>query len=117
MFHHRPAMKFCLPLIAGILIGWNCPVSPVVAAAVSLGCLLSVKFFGESFTAPLVFTSILSLGILEITVEGRTAGFDAIDAFARPGRNVTLYGQVSDDPANTTSSVRFIVDADSVETG
>src|SRR5262245_10140601 len=119
MFLHRPAMKFCVPLIAGILVGWSFSISPVVAALIVLSlllCLVSLRSL-HVLTPIILFVVIFSVGIFAVTVDWKSPGPESIQSFAGIKDTIRLCGHISDDPVVAKTSIRFSVDAESIEVG
>src|SRR5713101_1997028 len=99
MFQHRPAVKFCVPLIAGIALGWSGSFSvnvvlTVLCLLIALGGLLA----SSKYTSLALYASIMLLGILKITYDDKFAPHDRVSRYTRPGLVVQLKGRVSDLP-------------------
>ena len=111
-------MKFCLPFIAGIIIGWHFPFTfMVLRSGLLLECLLLfatlfMKLIRKEFYSTLLlFGVILLAGILKIHVDARYISFDNVANFVTADREVQLIGVISDEPHRTTGSYRFVIDS------
>ena len=119
MFTNRPAMKFCFPLIFGIILGWQLSFSILtigiaIFSLLVLYALIHVFKLGSQFTTILTFLLIIFFGIFKITYDGKYRSNDNISRFVDAGKTVTLKGTISDLPRLSEQSVRLIVDAESI---
>ncbi len=118
MLINRPAMKYALPLIAGIIIGWYCEI-PLLYSALSLLILfiLSLIFFiaqkKDSFLR-IYFTLalIVLLGIVKISVDGKYFSKNLIIKFTGYSADAMLEGIVTDPPRKKSTSIQFVVEVD-----
>src|ERR1043166_8307762 len=118
MFQNRPAVKFYVPLIGGIVLGWRWTFS-VYAVLALMGLVLALHVIlasSHSFKYSCLSLYLLAwlLGTLKITYDDRYAPNDRVSLFTRPGLVVTLKGTISDLPIVRQQSVRWVVEAESV---
>ncbi len=119
MLKNRPAMKFVVPFIIGIIIGWNYTVPIVVIVLLSLILLTAYFFLARSslwngWSALVILIIIILMGMIKIVHDTKLLSDDNIVNYISPGRNITLCGTVSDLPRVGERSIRFVVEADSI---
>lgn len=121
VFTNHPAMKFCVPFIIGIVIGWEWTFSftlVMILGLTGLTVLIFLKFLlGKNpvFGNPLIiFVVILTSGILKITVDAKSYSYHNVSQFIAPGRQIYIKGKVTDLPAVSAKIIRFGVEAESV---
>ncbi|HLF15434.1 MAG TPA: DUF4131 domain-containing protein, partial [Bacteroidota bacterium] len=118
----RPALKFCLALASGILLGWVVPLPPpillLVTAILFLVVLAALVFFRPRgvLTALLFPVLIASFGALLITADMRTVPAGDPARFLSPD-TVTVTGTVSEIVGRSARSARFQLDCSSISKG
>jgi competence protein ComEC len=118
MFRHRPAMKFSVPFIGGIIIGWlyDIPILLPFISSLFLFLLLLVfsllKWFKWNHLILIIL--IVNVGLLKIDYDGKISPSDSVARFYNQKRTVRLTGRVIDLPRVTGQTVQFIVDAESL---
>ncbi|MGA2625299.1 MAG: DNA internalization-related competence protein ComEC/Rec2 [Bacteroidota bacterium] len=121
MLTNRPAMKFLLPFVIGILIGTECPL-PLWLVESLLGIFLFCTLLSLPRTSNRsgilnslsVFGLILCFGMFRIAVDGRIHSDDNVAGFVSPKAEVTLLGIISEYPKSNGQSIQFVVDAESL---
>ncbi|MBI4548641.1 MAG: DNA internalization-related competence protein ComEC/Rec2 [Ignavibacteriae bacterium] len=119
MISNRPAMKFCLPFILGIIVGWNFSFPLPYLGVLLAGTLFVFAFFifREKCAPMLPALSLLVIflfGIVKITFDAKIVSENNVSKYAAYGRNVQLSGSIADLPRVTEHSLRFVVTAESV---
>jgi competence protein ComEC len=120
-FKNRPAVKFCLPFMLGIVIGRSWPItgpsgtfSLFAAATVALIVVLALRHsLGQQF---ILYLLILIFGVLKFTFDGNGGSPDSVSRAVRPGRTTVLYASVEGVPDSGNRSFRFVVEAESIGT-
>jgi competence protein ComEC len=119
MLTHRPAMKFILPFIAGILMGWkySFPLLPILVGFVLLfGLFIFFSTRWRSLHASQICLSmmILMFGIAKITYDLKYKPDSSVSNFVSIPQKCILKGCIVDPPRMTDRSLRFVVEADSI---
>ncbi len=116
MFRHRPAMKFCVPFMVGISIGWQWNISLWLSAGGTLLLLLAVLLLnrqGIQWIVTLVGL-LVGAGLVKITMDGKELAPDNISNYIQAGREVGIIARITDAPRFSARSVRFVVEAESI---
>lgn len=116
MSAYRPAVRFCVPLIAGILIGKEYPLPIPWLIGILLGLLTAaaIALLREDTRdagSLLISLAVFSFGMLKITADSPR---ETIEQIAGTGRQVVLMGRISDLPRLTRRTVRCVVDVESL---
>ncbi len=115
----RPAVKFLLPLIAGILLGWYVAI-PFWFSIVAIGCALCFLLFflwrkkQYSFSSLFIVLLIFLFGILKISYEKRFVPSEDISNFINPNREVTLTATIVDQPNIRSKRIQFTAEVESL---
>lgn len=121
MFTNRPAMKFLVPFVAGIIIGSRIS-SPMILPAlfVVVPPLMLVTFLamrnGARLGTPLLLSLVFLLGAGKIAADANLRRSNLVSSFIAPGDTCTMTGVVTEIPRRGPASIRFIIEADSVVT-
>ncbi len=121
-FASRPAVKFCIPFILGIVIGRSFPLGgprEAIAAAAAATILALATFLAARsglLRQFFLYLLILFFGIVKITFDGEVVPNNSVVHAVRPGKTTALWGTVDGTPDSGAQSVRFVVDAESVQT-
>ncbi len=113
-------MKFCVPLIIGIIAGWlwNVPFQLTGLFFVLFVVLYVVvgftRFFGSNVASYLPYVIIFCFGIIKITIDHRLLPDDNIAKYVKPNTHIQLKGKVTDLPVVRQQLVRWVVEAESV---
>jgi len=118
---NRPALLFCIPFIAGILVGWrwDIPYGYLLVAASVLGlpCAVfvltgwdSTKHAVPSLLLLLMFTA----GIFKITLDKNPPEKRVLNELLALPQPVTIKGVVADPPIQQNNRTRFVVDTKTV---
>ncbi|MBI1803993.1 MAG: DNA internalization-related competence protein ComEC/Rec2 [Ignavibacteriae bacterium] len=113
-FRNRPAVKFCTPFMAGIVIGWYADVEWQAAFAFALLMLVAWQLF-TLFRFPTLsvlasYLLIAAFGLLKIGYDAKNVQDNDIARCIVPGRMVEIDGIVSDLPRLTQYSLRWGLD-------
>ncbi|HTK81596.1 MAG TPA: DNA internalization-related competence protein ComEC/Rec2 [Bacteroidota bacterium] len=115
MFTHRPAFRFAVFLIIGIVAGsvWGIPlVAALPALAAVLACYAFVK--RPALSHALLAAAVILLGAAKLAHDDGVLPPDSITLFTKPDQSVGLTAKVTDLPVVRGESVRFVVDAESI---
>jgi competence protein ComEC len=119
MFRHRPAMKFSVPFIGGIIIGWlyDIPILlPLILSAILFLLLFVFSLLKWFRWNPLfLILLIVNLGLLKINYDGKFSPSNGAARFFNQKRTVRLTGRITDLPRATGQTVQFVVDAESLQ--
>lgn len=121
-FTNRPAVKFCMPLMIGIAIGWNWSLSarPALVALFFVSFGLSAAVFVQrlsSLRTIFAFLLIVLFGILKITFDANLSPGDSVWDAVEPGQTAIVRGTITGIPDSNDQYVRFVVEAESVGAG
>src|ERR1041385_2281592 len=115
-------MKFCLPFILGIIIGWTyvIPLWYLFGVSAFLAFVYGLRTFRHPHTTSVVNTLIslallMVFGMFKITYDARYVSDDRISNFISSGRTISLKGTISDLPRITGQSIRFVIEAEELE--
>ncbi|MDI6803273.1 MAG: DNA internalization-related competence protein ComEC/Rec2 [Bacteroidota bacterium] len=121
MFSTKPAIKFVLPLIAGILIGWEFSFSIWYL----LGFLvflftLSVLIFYYHKDNSLIYTFIIvsllfTLGVFKITIDGKFIPDNQISKFVATSGIQSIEGIITDPPQKKTYNIQFVIESEKIK--
>jgi competence protein ComEC len=116
MFKHRPAMKFCVPFMVGISVGWQWNISLWVSAGGMVLLVLAVLLLNrESIQRSVTLVCLLiTAGLVKSTVDGKDLAPDNISNSIQTGRKVGIIARITDAPRLSARSVRFVVEAESI---
>ncbi len=117
MLQNRPALKFCIPFMLGIVLGWEVSIPLWASGAACALCLLLALLANRIGTLlpPILMAVALTLfGTAKVTFDATTVDPDGIERFIRNRQNVILSGTVAELPSRTTRSVRFVIEAESL---
>ena len=118
---HRPALRLCIPLIIGIVVGWSWtfPLRHAVAVLIVLAALdvflMSSRQHGHNVHTAVSFAMLVLLGIVKISYDDSSIPENSILRYAKPGVTLVVHGDVTDLPSVRQNMVRFIVQAESVK--
>jgi len=122
MLGHRPLVKFCIPFIVGIFLGWQFnikilySISAIVVLIVLFFVLTRVKSFA-SVSVVLFYALIVFFGIAKISFDARFRVDNSIENFCNQGvKVITLMGVLEERAVTKGKSVTFVVQAESVVT-
>lgn len=121
MLANRPAVKFCLPFLLGIVVGWEFFFS-IWYISVFLICLfiisvISFPFYKEKdVTLQILITVLLfTLGIFKITVDSKYSPQNQIDNFITQDEVTAIKGVITDPPRKKTKTIQFVIESESLE--
>lgn len=120
MFAHRPAVKFVLPFIAGILIGWHYSLSLEVSIAGTIVVGILFFFFRKMpiavfFSNAVLYFVIIFFGIFKISFDVYYHTDNNIARLCDEGeKEVSVKGIVVDRAIRKTKSAVFVIDVDSI---
>jgi len=115
LFANRPAMKFCLPFIAGAVIGWcnDLPLVPVYVLTCLLAALAAAALLALTdcpMRHLLQLCLVFSFGLLKITFDSRLVPASSVSNFTG-SQKVLLEGVVADAPRVKGEGVQFVLNA------
>lgn len=119
MFGHSPALKSCIPLIFGCILGWYCSIPLVITSAVvviliCISLVLVIREQKASVLSGVLFMLLMVFGIFKITVDGKYISGNDIRKFTSAHRSVSVMGTISDESHRTDQSVKFVIQSDSI---
>ncbi|HZY10283.1 MAG TPA: DNA internalization-related competence protein ComEC/Rec2, partial [Bacteroidota bacterium] len=121
MFSHRPALKFCIPFMCGIVVGWlwSFPAWLFLSIGGLLFILLSILFIVRErsiYLRSLIITlAIFLFGVVKIAIDRKPPGDSIIQQIAQGVEGeVNLQGVITDRAIKRTNRVYFIVDMETV---
>ncbi len=121
MLANRPAVKFCLPFLLGIIVGWEFFFSIWYISAFLI-CLfiisvISFPFYKEKDVALqiLIAALLFTLGIFKITVDSKYSPQNQIDNFITHDEVTAIRGVITDPPRKKTKTVQFVLESESLE--
>ncbi|MFI5252495.1 MAG: DNA internalization-related competence protein ComEC/Rec2 [Bacteroidota bacterium] len=123
VLNNRPALKFCIPLVLGILIGWviEIPIFITIGLLTLLLVILVLKRFRsfvDSYKQFILLAVIFLFGIIKITYDSKIVPTDNVGFYASTvEKNVTLKAAITDLPIKKGRHYSFVVDADSFYCG
>ncbi|MBI4810566.1 MAG: ComEC/Rec2 family competence protein [Ignavibacteriales bacterium] len=112
-------MKFVFPFILGIILGWKfqIPIYPTFLSLVLFICLFIIFSLTEKLRyllAAVVFMILMLFGVLKITYDSKYFSDDSVSNYIMPGKTIFLKASVTDLPRISDQSVRFAVEAESI---
>ncbi len=120
MLANRPAVKFCLPFLSGILIGWQFSFSLwyLLGFLILLFLIVAISliFFKESSqTLQLLIISLLfALGIFKITIDAKHIPNNQVERFIELHNWVTVEAVVTDPPKIKNENIQFVIEAEKI---
>ncbi len=121
MFSTKPAVKFVIPLIAGILIGWEFSFSFwYLLGFVFFLFTLSVLILHYYKDSTLIFTFIIvsllfALGVFKITIDGKFIPDNQISKFVGTSGIQSIKGIITDPPQKKTYNIQFVIEAEQIK--
>jgi competence protein ComEC len=122
MLGHRPLVKFCIPFIVGIYLGWHFNIEIVYGVGITLAFLIVLlvvrKINSPVFLSTFVLYALIVLfGVAKISFDTRIRSNNSIEYFCNQEvQVVTLMGVLKERAVIKKKSVTFIVQAESVVT-
>lgn len=121
MLTNRPALLFCLPFIAGILVGWRWDIHYgyvlAVASVLGLPCAVFVLSGWDStkHAVPLLLLLLMfTAGIFKITLDKNPPEKQVLNQLLALPQPVTVKAVVADPPVQRNNRTRFVVDTEAV---
>ncbi|MBS4029071.1 MAG: DNA internalization-related competence protein ComEC/Rec2 [Ignavibacteriales bacterium] len=119
---NKPAIKFLLPFLAGILIGWYVPLPLWFIGSVTL-LFLALTFivsFPHISLSPVFVTltfvcAIIFFGVFKITYDTRPTAKNDVAKFINPNNEVRLVGTIVDPAIRKKKSLQLMLDVDSLK--
>jgi competence protein ComEC len=121
MLVNRPAVKFCLPFLLGIIVGWEFFFSIWYISAflifLFITSVISVLFYKEKdVTLQILIVALLfTLGIFKITLDGKYSPQNQIDNFITHDGVTAIRGIITDPPRKKTKTIQFVIESESLE--
>lgn len=123
MFSHRPALKFCVPFMCGIVVGWLWSFSLWLYLFIGglLIILLSIFIIIRErniYLRSLIITlAIFLFGVVKIAIDGKLPGNLIIQQIARSAEGeIKLRGMITDRAIQRINRVYFIVEVETLWT-
>ncbi len=122
MFSTKPAIKFVLPLIAGILIGWEFSFSfwyllGFLFFLFTLSVLILHYYKDNSLIYTFIIVSLLfTLGVFKITIDGKFIPDNQISKFVATSGIQSIDGIITDPPQKKTYNIQFVIEAKQIKT-
>lgn len=120
MLIDKPAIKFIIPFILGILIGKIFQISPLVLvyviASINILYFFTRKYIGIIYGIILLYPIIVLLGLLKFQIDFYYREDNRVDNFINQNKLVELKGIIIDQPTKKTNYVQLVIKADSLLT-
>ncbi|MBU1298987.1 MAG: DNA internalization-related competence protein ComEC/Rec2 [Bacteroidetes bacterium] len=122
MLLNRPAVKFCLPFIFGIIVGWQFSFALWYLLGflilIFLFAAISLIIFKESTkTLQLLIISLLfGLGLFKITIDAKYIPDNQVGRFIESRDLVSIEGIITDPPKEKNNNVQLVIGAEKVFT-
>jgi hypothetical protein len=120
MLANRPAVKFCLPFLLGIFVGWEFYFSVWYISGflilLFIVSAISFPFYKEKEVSLQILIALIlvTLGIFKMTVDSKYTPQNQINNFITRDNITAIEGLISDPPQNKTQTVQFVIESESV---
>lgn len=121
MFSTKPALKFVIPLIAGILIGWEFSFSfwyllGFLFFLFTLSVLILYYYKDNSLIYTFIIVSLLfTIGVFKITIDGKFIPDNQISKFVATSGIQSIEGIITDPPQKKTYNIQFVIEAKQIK--
>ncbi len=119
MLKNRPAVRFIIPFIIGILMGWKSEI-PIYTILICIVCLILIYILlskyerFQLYLPGILFLILLLFGCLKINFDAKYIVDDNILNYIEDGKNIILLGEVTELPRKSEHSIRFVIKAESL---
>lgn len=121
MFSTKPAVKFVIPLISGILIGWEFSFSfwyllGFLLFLFTLSVLILYYYKDNTLINTSIIVSLLfTLGVFKITIDGKFIPDNQISKFVATSGIQSINGIITDPPQKKTYNIQFVIEAKQIK--
>lgn len=121
MFSTKPALKFVIPLIAGIIVGWELSFSiwylfGFLFFLFILSVLLLYNYNDNSIIYTFIIVSLLfTVGVFKITIDGKFIPDNQISKFVATSGIQSIEGIITDPPHKRTYNIQFVIESEKIK--
>lgn len=122
MLSTKPALKFVIPFIAGVLIGWEFYFSfwyllGFLSFLFTLSILILYYYKDNSLIYTFIIVSLLlTLGVFKITIDGKFVPDNQISKYVATSGYQSIEGIITDPPQKKTYNIQFVIEAELIKT-